>query len=99
MASSPRVSRTRLLGTLGPMLLAGALPAHADVYWGVDSCSQGYVWREPTPTDHACVIHRQPGIRRGRTTPPHRVAGSTVRSGRTSASTASSAGRRWPATT
>jgi hypothetical protein len=42
-------------GVLACALLGSALPAEADVFWGVDSCSQGYVWREATPADHVCV--------------------------------------------
>jgi len=44
-----------LAGLLGVLLLGLSLPAQADVYWGVDSCAQGYVWRGAVPTDHVCV--------------------------------------------
>jgi hypothetical protein len=46
---------TVLLAVMG-LALIGMLPAHADVYWGVDSCSQGYVWRQAVPADHVCVV-------------------------------------------
>ena len=32
-----------------------APPAHAQLPYGPDTCSQGYVWREAFPGDHVCV--------------------------------------------
>jgi hypothetical protein len=44
-----------LTGVTALALASAAIPAHADVYWGIDSCAQGYVWREARSTDHVCV--------------------------------------------
>lgn len=50
------ISRAALLAVaLGMLFIGLSVPAQADVYWGVDSCAQGYVWREAIPADHVCV--------------------------------------------
>lgn len=38
-----------------PITAAIAAPAHAQLPYGPDTCSQGYVWREAFPGDHVCV--------------------------------------------
>jgi hypothetical protein len=47
-----------VITALTVLLLAtvGIAPASADVWWGPDSCVNGYVWREARSTDHVCVV-------------------------------------------
>lgn len=68
VASSVNASRTRLsqrtwravaiLFAAVAAIVSGlglTTPAHAAGNYGPDTCLQGWVWREATPTDHVCV--------------------------------------------
>jgi hypothetical protein len=55
--TSIRRTRARRLAVAAAALalVAVAAPALGAGDYGADTCLNGYVWREATPTDHVCV--------------------------------------------